>query len=44
LAESIRIGDAAAVSRETRRLEAALDRFRRALEEIARLAETLDAR
>ncbi len=44
LAESIRLGDAAAVAREVTRLEQALDRFGRALEEIARLADTLEAR
>ena len=44
LAESIRLGDAAAVAREITRLEQALDRFGRALEEIARLADTLEAR
>ena len=44
LAEAIRLGDAAAVAREITRLEQALDRFGRALEEIARLADTLEAR
>ena len=44
LAESIRLGDASAVAREITRLEQALDRFGRALEEIARLADTLEAR
>ena len=44
LAEAIRVGDAAAVARETARLEQALARFVTALEEIARLADTLDAR
>jgi hypothetical protein len=41
LAEAIRIGDAAAIARETTRLELALTRFDRALEEIARLADTV---
>jgi putative CocE/NonD family hydrolase len=44
LAEAIRVGDAATVARETSRLEQALARFVRALEEIARLADTVDAR
>lgn len=43
LAEAIRIGDATAVARETARLEQALARFVTALEEIARLADTVDA-
>ncbi len=43
LAEAIRVGDAAAVARETSRLEQALTRFNTALEEIARLADTFDA-
>lgn len=43
LAEAIRVGDAAAVARETNRLEQALARFVTALEEIARLADTIDA-
>ena len=43
LAEAIRIGDAAAVTRETNRLELVLARFVTALEEIARLADTIDA-
>ena len=43
LAEAIRVGDAAAVARETSRLEQALTRFNAALEEIARLADTFDA-
>lgn len=43
LAEAIRVGDAAAVARETARLEQALTRFVTALEEIARLADTVDA-
>ena len=44
LAEAIRVGDAAAVARETSRLNQALSRFAAALEEIARLANTLDDR
>lgn len=44
LAEAIRVGDAAAVVRETARLEQALTRFVASLEEIARLADSLDAR
>ncbi len=44
LAEAIRVGDAAAVARETARLEQALTRFVTTLEEIARLADTIDAR
>ncbi|MBA3271285.1 MAG: hypothetical protein H0T71_12330, partial [Acidobacteria bacterium] len=42
LAEAIRVGDPAAVARETSRLDQALARFLTALEEIARLADTLD--
>ena len=44
LAEAIRVGDADAVVRETARLEQALTRFVASLEEIARLADSLDAR
>ena len=44
LAEAIRVGDASAVARETSRLNQALSRFVTALEEIARLVNTLDAR
>jgi N-acetylated-alpha-linked acidic dipeptidase len=44
LAEAIRIGDAAAVARETSRLEQALARFVSSLAEIERLAGTLAVR
>ena len=44
LAEAIRVGDAAAITRETSRIEQALTRFVAGLDEIARLAVTLDAR
>jgi len=44
LAEAIRSGDAAAVNRETSRLNQALARFHTALQEIARFADTLDVR
>ncbi|MGH9174533.1 MAG: CocE/NonD family hydrolase, partial [Vicinamibacterales bacterium] len=43
LAEAIRVGDAAAVARETSRLNQALSRFVTALEEIARLVKPLVA-
>ena len=41
LAEAIRVGDAAAVTRETTRLEQALGRLVTGLQEIARLADAL---
>lgn len=44
LAEAIRVGDATAVARETARLEQALGRFVKALDGIAGLVGTLDAR
>jgi len=44
LAEAIRVGDAAAVARETARLEQALSRFVTGLERIGRLADTLSIR
>jgi uncharacterized protein len=44
LAEAIRIGDAAAVARETARLEQALGRFVAGLQEIAGLADALPSR
>ena len=44
LAEAIRVADPASVARETARIEGALTRFVAALEELARLADTRDAR
>jgi hypothetical protein len=44
LAESMRLGDTAAVTRETRRIEDALRRFNEGLEAIARLGEVSAAR
>ena len=44
LAEAIRVGDPAAVARETLRLERALSRFVAGLDEIARLADSLTRR
>jgi putative CocE/NonD family hydrolase len=44
LAEAIRVGDAGAVARETRRVEAALQRFNAGLDDVARLLNDRSAR